>query len=106
MEKVIFTTKTLDYFDHLVFTLFSKGYFAYEENAQNYVDKIIGFIVNEIHDFPHKNTPHPLKHLGEFYIFYKANKRTTWYIFFEERDRQYLITSIFNNHCEEVRFLK
>lgn len=105
MEKVIFTKNTLDYFDNLVFTLFSENYFAYEESAQKYVGKIVDFIVNKIHDFPHRNAPSPLKHLGDFYIFYKANKRTTWYIFFEKRDKKYIITSIFNNYCEEVRFL-
>ena len=39
----------------------------------------------EIVNFPHKATPKPLKKFGSNYAFYKANNRTTWYIFFEKR---------------------
>ena len=105
MEKVIFTRATLEYFDDLVYTLFSEKYFSFEENAQNYVDKIVNYIIREIDSFPHKTTPKKLKYLGSFYIFYKANKRTTWYVFFEKKRGQYLVTSILNNYCKEVGFL-
>lgn len=103
MEKVIFKNKVLEYFDELVFLLFKEEYFNYAENAQLYVDKIVDFVLLEIGSFPHKLTPQKLKSLGSNYIFYKSNKRTTWYIFFEKRNRNYLVTGIINNHCKEAK---
>ena len=103
MEKVIFKNNVLNYLDELVFTLFKEEYFSYYENAQLYADKIVDFIILEIDSFPHKNTPQKFLYLGSNYIFYKANNRTTWYIFFEKRDQNYLITGIINNHCEEAK---
>lgn len=105
MEKIIFKNNVLEYFDELVFLLFKEEYFRYAENAQLYVDKIVGFIFMEIKSFPHKRTPQKIKYLGSNYVFYKANNRTTWFIFFEKQHNKYLITSILNNHCEEAKDL-
>lgn len=105
MEKVIFNNKVLKYFDELVYVLFKEDYFSYAENAQLYVDKIVDFIIMEINSFPHKITPQKLKYLGSNYIFYKVNNRTTWYIFFEKKNHNYLVTGIINNHCEEAKDL-
>ncbi|QKJ62550.1 hypothetical protein [Flavobacterium sp. M31R6] len=105
MEKIIFKNKVLDYFDELIYTLFEEEYFSYSENAQLYVDKIVDFIILEINSFPHKSTPQKLQYLGSNYIFYKANARTTWYVFFEKQDAIFLITGIMNNHCEEAKEL-
>ena len=38
-------------------------------------------------------------------MFYKSNPRTTWYIFFDKEDNQYLITFITNNHTEIAKYL-
>jgi hypothetical protein len=105
LEKIIFKNEILDYFDELVYSLFEEEYFSYSENAQLYVDKIVDFIILEINSFPHKPTPQKLQYLGSNYIFYKANARTTWYVFFEKRDAVFLITGIINNHCEEAKEL-
>jgi hypothetical protein len=105
LEKIIFKYKVLDYLDGLVYALFKEEYFSYSENAQLYVDKIVDFIILEINCFPHKKTPKKLQYLGSNYVFYKANARTTWYIFFEKQDAVFLITGILNNHCEEANEL-
>jgi hypothetical protein len=105
LEKIIFKNNVLEYFDELVFLLFKEEYFSYAENAQLYVDKIVDFIFMEIKSFPHKRTPQKIKYLGSNYVFYKANNRTTWFIFFEKQHNKYLITSILNNHCEEAKDL-
>ncbi|OUD36525.1 hypothetical protein [Flavobacterium sp. FPG59] len=105
MEKVIFKEEILLYFDELISILFDREYFSYEKNAILYVDKIVDFITLEINSFPHKSTPQKLRYLGTNYIFYKANNRTTWYIFFERQDSIFLITGISNNHCEEAKRL-
>ena len=102
MGKVIFKNRVLNYLDELVYTLFKEEYFSYAENAQLYVDKIVDFITLEIKNFPDKSTPQKLQYLVTNYIFYKSNNRTTWYIFFEKSNQNYLITGIINNHCEEA----
>lgn len=105
MEKIIFKDHVLDYFDELVYTLFKEDYFSYPENARLYVDKIVDFVILEINSFPHKKTPQKLQYFGSSYIFYNANNRTSWYIFFEKQDTAFLITGIINNHCEEAKEL-
>lgn len=102
MEKIIFENSVLEYFDNLFFALFEEEYFGFPESAQNYIDKIVGFVVSSISSFPHKKTPKSLQYLGLNYIFYKPNTRTTWYVFFEKRDQSYLITAIINNNSLEV----
>lgn len=105
MEKVIFEKVVLEYFDALVFSLFEDEYFGFPESAQKYVDKIVDFIISNISTFPHKRTPSTLQHLGSNYIFYNTNSRTTWYIFFEKGNQNYLITRIVNNYSIEAKEL-
>lgn len=105
MEKVAFRFDVLNQLDELVFILFNEDYFSYSENAKSYVDKIIDFTIKSIESFSVKITPSKLVHLGEKYIFYKANSRTTWYIFFESNENKFLVTGIINNHCQEAKWL-
>jgi hypothetical protein len=102
LEKIIFENSVLEYFDNLFFALFEEEYFGFPESAQNYIDKIVSFVISSISSFPHKKTPKSLQYLGLNYIFYKPNTRTTWYVFFEKRDQSYLITAIINNNSLEV----
>ena len=39
------------------------------------------------------------------YITYQANKRTFWYIFYQERNYIYLIRHITNNHVAAQHFI-
>ncbi|MCW2120221.1 hypothetical protein [Flavobacterium sp. 7A] len=48
MEKVIFKEGVLQYFDDLVVVLFRNDYFAYLENANKYMEKIVDFATHEI----------------------------------------------------------
>jgi len=100
LEKVIFRKGVSDYFGQLVHTLFLQDYFGYEDSAKEYVDKIIHFILNDIQNVVHQESPNEIKHLGKFYITYNPNRRTTWYIFFEKKQENYLITHISNNHSK------
>lgn len=104
MENVIFKKEVLLYLEELVLTLFLQDYFGYEAYAQDYVDKIVWSIEKEIHFLPHKSSPKTLLYLGEFYIFYKVNRRTTWYILFERKANNYLINHILNNHAKNSQF--
>lgn len=86
--------------------LFSKkNIFGFVESAEIYKDKIVEYIVSSISTFPHKKTPKSLEYLGSNFIFYKTNSRTTWYVFFEKKDQNYLVTGILNNYNKEVKEL-
>lgn len=93
------------YFNELVLNLFKQDYFSYLENAIIYKDKILYFIENNISTFTSKKTPKKLRSYGKNYIFYKSNQRTTWYVFFEKSENNYLITNIINNHSKEAKWL-
>jgi hypothetical protein len=101
--KVVFTPHVISYLDDLVRVLYKKEYFGFVETAEEYVSKIYDAVPENIKLNTDKGSPKNLKHLGSHYIFYKANNRTTWYIFFEKKDQNYLITGIINNHCEEAK---
>jgi hypothetical protein len=103
--KVVFTPHVIDFLDDLVRVLYKKEYFGFIETAEEYVLKIYDAVPENIKLSTHKVSLKNLKHLGSNYIFYKANNRTTWYIFFEKRNQNYLITGIINNHCEEGKEL-
>lgn len=38
---------------------------------------------------------------GKKYLKYASNKRTTWYIFFDQKDDKFLINHILNNHSQD-----
>ncbi|MBZ4036908.1 hypothetical protein K6T82_19220 [Flavobacterium sp. 17A] len=103
--KVVFTPSVISYLEDLVLILYKKRYFGFIESADEYVDNIYDAASERIKRCPHKKTPMSLRYLGSNYIFYKANSRTTWYMFFEERNQNYLITGILNNYSEEAKDL-
>jgi hypothetical protein len=103
--EVIIADEVTEYFNNLIYTLFLKEYFSYEKSAEYYVQNIYNFIEFELYKNPFKKTPVPLQKFGSYYVFYRPNKRTTWYIFFEKSDNRVLITHITNSHLEDIRFL-
>lgn len=107
MEKVnvIIRKNVTDYLEELVFILYENEYFGFENDAQEYVQKIYDFIEYNLPIFPFRNTPENLIELGSKYIFYKANHTTTWYIFFENLENRYLVTFITNSHSDIVQYL-
>ena len=100
MEEVIvnYTKLVQIYFDDLIEELFCRDYFIYRENAVDYVEKFVFYINTSIHQLPYRKTPESLLKHGDFYILYKSNSRTTWYIFFSKKNSTYLIKHISNNH--------
>jgi hypothetical protein len=104
--NIFFKKDVLDAFNELVFDLYANDYFSSLEYSILYKEKIILFIRNSIKTFPSKKSPKKLQHFGNQYIFYKPNQRTTWFIFFEESDTLFLITSIINNHSHFAKYLR
>ena len=103
--KVVFTPKVIADLDNLVQILYKKEYFGFIESAEEYVSRIYDATYERCQLGIHKIAPKNISHLGTYYIFYKSNKRTTWYIFFEKKASAILITGISNNHCEEAKEL-
>ncbi|MCR9182604.1 MAG: hypothetical protein NXH73_06730 [Flavobacteriaceae bacterium] len=85
--------------------MYEKKYFGFIESAEIYVVKIYDYIQKDLVNMPPKSSPDRLKKYGSFYVFYKPNQRTTWYVFFEKNNQRIVVTSILNNHCEEAHYL-
>ena len=100
-----YQNNALSFLDDLIYKLFTKEYFGFIESSEDYTDKIVDFMDENIERFPSRKTPTKLKYFGNYYIFYKINPRTTWFIFFEKDGDDFLITRIINNHCEEAKYL-
>lgn len=98
MGEVIILPELADKLAALVGILSEKGYFFTEENAITYVDAIIDFI-HTIPNQQHYQTQN--KKYGRYYCKYKANKKTTWYITFDNEGTTYVIKNLMNNHTEE-----
>jgi len=103
--KILYKPEVEIFFFDLVLVLFKNDYFSYFENAENYKNKIIDFVERNLSTFPAKKTPLKLSNFGSHYIFYQSNTRTTWFIFFEQKQSKYLVTNIINNHCEDAKWL-
>ncbi|MCC9018521.1 hypothetical protein [Flavobacterium lipolyticum] len=103
--EVVFTLSVIVYLDDLVMTLYKNEYFGFIASAEQYVSNIYRAVPERIKNCSHKKAPKSLQYLGSNYVFYKPNVRTTWYIFFDEKDQNYLITGIVNNYCAEAKGL-
>lgn len=85
----------------IIDVLFEEGYFGFRESAENYGAKIYDFIKYNIDSPTSKTSPSLFQKYGHFYIRYKANEQTTWYIFFDKKDTRYLVNFILNNHSQD-----
>ncbi len=87
--------------EELVEILFVNNYFGFESDCQIYGDRIYDFVVNNINFPTSRISPQKFKKYGEKYLKYTANKRTTWYIFFDQKDHRFLVNHILNNHSQD-----
>jgi hypothetical protein len=105
-RKIIFSTEAKIFLKELLLQLYTKGYFSFWNNAREYVKQIVYYIVQYIGVLPGKNAP---PHFNRYssnlkYITYRANKTTSWYIFYQQQDNVYLIRHITNNHVAAQYF--
>ncbi len=98
MEKIIILTKLEIQLNELIETLYENNYFDFNESAYEYVDKIVTFMNNlpKQHFKPIFNVK-----FGNYYSYYKHNYKTTWIIFFDKEDENYLVKFITNNHSSD-----
>ena len=90
--------------DQLFDVLLEEDYFSERSNALQYCNNIRAFI-KSLPDQKHYLTSN--NQWGTYYALYKANRRTTWFIIFDNIDDELLLVrNIFNNHTEEYpRFI-
>lgn len=101
MEKIIVYKPEFEWqIQKIVDVLFEEEYFGFLENATDYGNKIYDFIFENIEKPISKNTPEKFRKHGKYYLKYKANNRTTWYIFFDKKDHRFLVNHILNNHSK------
>jgi len=105
--SVIIENKTNEYLQNLVNLLLFKHYFSTPEKSKTYVDKIYDYCYSYIPILPAKRAPQRFKRYGWplFYITYRPNKATSWYIFYMKSGHRYLVTYITNNHVNAQHIL-
>lgn len=71
-------------------------YFGFRDSAKQYTDKILDYADHYIPVLPPKRAPERFKRYGWplFYITYRPNKTTNWYIFYMKSGNRYLVTYI------------
>jgi hypothetical protein len=106
-REIIFSGNVESYLSELMSLLFEEGYFGSPDSAKSYVDRLISFVERNVGIRPGTDAPEFFQRFGENikYITFHANKRTSWYIFYQERNNIYLIRYITNNH-ESARYFK
>jgi hypothetical protein len=105
-RKIIFANEVDLFFDELLIILFEKGYFGSQKTAKVYKDKFTDHIKKYIGVIQGKDAPEYFCRYGNDlkYITYKANKTTTWYIFYQQKGNVFLIRYITNNHVAAQYF--
>jgi len=102
--RVIYTPKTLEYFETLVTILYQKKYFSFLETSQKYVAELADDIKINLPKRPHKPATKYFDQYGKgmYYASFRVNKQTEWYAFFskyiENGEIIYLVQHIENNH--------
>ena len=102
MIEVRYHKEVLLFLDELSDILIEKGYFSFYEYSAQYIEDMVVYVKNNIATKLHKPAPAYFSKYGNdlFYITYKRNKQTTWYIFFQKTDSFYFVRHITNNHAE------
>ncbi|MDL2213747.1 hypothetical protein LJC21_01760 [Bacteroides sp. OttesenSCG-928-E20] len=98
--EVIYHKDVAEYLNELVDVLYHKEYFGFKDAAYDYVDWIFEQIESSIHKMHKKVAPKYFDRYGQrlFYVVYKRNAHTSWYVFFQKQEDTYLIRYIGNNH--------
>jgi hypothetical protein len=105
-RKIIFSSEAEVFLKELLLLLYTKGYFSFWNDARKYVKQIVYYIVQYLGVLPGKKAPKYFSRYGSNlkYITYRANKTTSWYVFYQQQDDVYLVRYITNNHVAAQYF--
>jgi len=107
MERDIVFAKEVELLlDELLIALFEKGYFGFPDSAKSYVNRIVDYVVQNLGIYPGREAPQYFSKYAKNmkYITYRANKMTTWYIFYQQRENTFIVRHISNNHVAAHHF--
>jgi len=102
--KVVATQGVKQYLNDLVYILYEKEYFGFEDSAHKYADELLDDIITNLPTRLHKQAPPYFDKYGKgmYYATFRKNKQTAWYAFFSKYNDKgntiYLIRYIANNH--------
>jgi hypothetical protein len=102
--KVVMLPEVVDYFLELSSVLYAKGYLGFEEVAVQYAIELFEDIKNNLPNKHRKVAPKYFDKFGKgmFYVFFKRNKNTSWYVFFNiyqvKGEAVYFVRHVNNNH--------
>lgn len=98
--KVVFAPEVENDLFELVEVLVRKGYLGTYDFAISYVEDLVYFIQTNIQKKVKIKAPACFNHYGSdlWYISYRRNSNTTWYIFFSQIGDVYWVKYITNNH--------
>jgi len=99
-RQIGFLPEVTDYLEELAKNLYEQNYFGSKDASKEYVGKIIDYVFNYIGILPDKKAPAQFNRYGKNmkYLSYRANKQTTWYVFFQKHDEYFLVRYITNNY--------
>ncbi|MGA9212574.1 hypothetical protein [Kaistella sp.] len=106
MAKIIYTTFFISQLDYLTKILYIKQYFSYLEDVDNYIDEVYDVIESNIENRIFENAADPFRKFGENFLRYKVNNQTFWDVFFEQKDNQFIINHILDNHSQNFSEFK
>ncbi|MFM2392766.1 MAG: hypothetical protein RLZZ546_748 [Bacteroidota bacterium] len=94
-RKIILTPELIKKLSLLINNLHNEKYFGTKKLSQNYVNKIFNFIekIGNQKKYLCINSKH-----GSFYCKLVMNRKTTYYITFDQEDDNFLIKNFFTNH--------
>jgi len=102
--RVIILPEVVDYFLELADILYEKGYLGFEDTAIQYAKELFQDIQKNLPNKSKKKAPKYFDRYGQgmFYTFFKRNRNTSWYVFFNifryKGEIVYLVRYVSNNH--------
>ena len=98
--KVLFLPDVEEYLFELMDILYQKQYFSYYDSAISYVEDLVNNIQDSLCVELKKKAPEYFSRYGKdmYYVKYKKNHNTQWYVFFTIHDDVCLVRYITNNH--------
>jgi hypothetical protein len=106
MVEVKYHKNVLLFFDELTDILIEKGYFSSYDYSAKYIEDLVDYVRTNIALRQHKKTPDHFSKYGDdlYYISYRRNQKTTWFIMFQKSGNRFFVRHIINNHVSEYQY--
>jgi hypothetical protein len=102
--RVLFLPEVREYLREASRAMYVLGYFGFLASAERYMEELVGNIMATLPSRTKRAAPPYFDKYGKnmFYVAFKKNKNTHWYVFFsiyaDGGEVTYLVRYISNNH--------